>query len=127
MMYLAYVHKDENSAYGLTFPDFPGTFSAADEFDGLPAAAQEAIELHFDGEELELPTPSAPEQWAKDKRFQDGYWMLINIDTKKISSKPMRLNVSLPEYLVAEIDRYADAHHMTRSAFLAAAAEKAMA
>lgn len=42
--YIVIVHKDENSAYGMTFPDAPGCFSAADEIDDLFAMANEALE-----------------------------------------------------------------------------------
>ena len=31
--YIVIVHKDEHSAYGMSFPDAPGCFSAADEID----------------------------------------------------------------------------------------------
>ncbi|MGO3871130.1 MAG: type II toxin-antitoxin system HicB family antitoxin [Alcaligenes sp.] len=31
MLYPLHVHKDEHSAYGARFPDFPGCFAAADE------------------------------------------------------------------------------------------------
>ena len=45
MLYPVYVHKDPDSAYGVTFPDFPGCFSAADELrlhpvvDGAPGTS----------------------------------------------------------------------------------------
>jgi len=42
--YIVIVHKDDNSAYGMTFPDAPGCFSAADEIDDLFAMASEALE-----------------------------------------------------------------------------------
>jgi predicted RNase H-like HicB family nuclease len=42
--YIAIVHKDPDSAYGMTFPDAPGCFSAADELDDIFAMASEAIE-----------------------------------------------------------------------------------
>ncbi len=126
MLYPVYVHKNEGSAYGLTFPDFPGCFSAADELADLPAMAQEAVEVYFEGEDMEIPVPSAPEQWAADERFHEGYWMLVEIDLAKIRSKSVRLNVSLPEYLVTRIDNYAKAHHLSRSGFLAKAAEREM-
>ncbi len=126
MLYPVYVHKDADSAYGLSFPDFPGCFSAADELADLPRMAQEAVEVHFEGEEMAIPTPSSPEQWAGDERFQGGYWMLVDIDLARIGAKPVRLNISLPEYLVRQIDAYAQSHHQTRSGFLAKAAEDAM-
>lgn len=126
MLYPVYVHKDEGSAYGLTFPDFPGCFSAADQIEDLPHMAQEAVEVYFDGEDIEAQPPSAPEQWAHDARFAGGYWMLVEIDLSKISRRPMRLNISLPEHLVRRIDDYAKTHHLSRSGFIAKAAERVM-
>ncbi len=37
--YIVIVHKDEHSAYGMSFPDAPGCFSAADEIDDIFAMA----------------------------------------------------------------------------------------
>ena len=39
--YLGVVEKDPDSAYGMWFPDMPGCFPAADEFDDLPRIAAE--------------------------------------------------------------------------------------
>jgi metal-responsive CopG/Arc/MetJ family transcriptional regulator len=39
----------------------------------------------------------------------------------------VRVNITLPEDTLAEIDRYAEAHGFTRSGFLAQAAKRAMA
>ena len=50
MLYPVYVHVgDDQYAHSVTIPDFPGCFSAADEWDDLPANIQEAVELHIDG------------------------------------------------------------------------------
>ena len=111
MFYLAYVHKDKKSAYGLTFPDFEGCFAAADTLEELPAAAQEAVQVHFEGESIAIPPPSEAARWAKDKRFTGGYWMLVDIDLSKLSTKAVRLNISLPERLVHEIDEFALSHN----------------
>ncbi|MDX3894205.1 type II toxin-antitoxin system HicB family antitoxin [Pusillimonas sp.] len=127
MYYPAYIHKDDESAYGVTFPDFPGCFSAADNFADLPRLAQEAIEVHFEGESFDIPKPSAPEDWGDDERFVGGYWMLVDIDLTKVSTKSVRLNISLPENLVQRIDAAARQRGQSRSAFLAIAAEHEMA
>ncbi|MBI1867698.1 MAG: type II toxin-antitoxin system HicB family antitoxin [Methylocystis sp.] len=42
--YIVIVHKEGESAYGMSFPDAPGCFSAADEIDELFAMANEALE-----------------------------------------------------------------------------------
>lgn len=123
MLYPVYIHKDQDSAYGATVPDLPGLFSAADHLDELPGMIQEAAELLFDGEK-DGPAPASPiETWQADAEYQGGFWMLVDIDLSKINSKAIRLNVSLPENLVGKIDSAAAARRMSRSAFLAMAAE----
>ena len=46
--FYAVVHKDEGSAFGVTFPDLPGCFSAADRIDEVLPNACEALELWFE-------------------------------------------------------------------------------
>lgn len=47
--YIGLVHKDGTSAYGISFPDAPGCFSAADTLDDVFAGAEEALTLWRDG------------------------------------------------------------------------------
>jgi len=125
MLYPLYVWKDENSAYGGNFPDLPGVFTAADKLDELPAMAQEAVEAMYEGE-THIPDASSVEQWKDSAEYAAGFWMLIAIDRAKINTKPVRLNISLPESLLHDIDAFAKSHQLTRSGFLAQAALKAM-
>lgn len=53
-------------------------------------------------------------------------WMMVDIDTTRIRPKALRLNISLPEPLVRRIDDYAKAHHLSRSGFIARAAESVL-
>ena len=126
MLYPLYVHHDDGSAYGGTFPDFPGCFTAADDLADLPRMAQEALEVFFDGEDADIAQPSDISRWKSDAAYQDGFWLLVEIDLTRVNAKPLRLNVSLPAHLVQRIDRYAEAHHMTRSGFLARAAVQSL-
>lgn len=122
MLYPIYVHKDEGSAYGVAFPDFPGCFSAADNARDIPRLAQEAVEAHFFGDSESIPSPSTPDNWTNNADYQGGFWMLVDIDFSKVSTKAIRLNISLPENLLHQIDSAADEYRLTRSAFLANAA-----
>jgi len=123
MLYPVYVHLgDENHAHGVTIPDFPGCFSAADDWDLLPNAIQEAIELYCEGEDMDIPAPTPLEKLIANTDYEGGAWMLVDVDVSRLSTKPVRINISLPENLVQSIDRYAKAHHLTRSGFLAKAA-----
>ena len=125
MIYPAYVHLGgEKHAHGVILPDFPGCFSAADDYADIPSKVQEAIELYTEEEVMELPSASNIETLQASGDFEGGVWMLLDIDTSKLLSKPMRLNVSLPSHVVARMDAYASEHHMTRSALIVKAAEQ---
>lgn len=125
MIYPAYVHLgDDKHAHGVTLPDFEGCFTAADEYDDIPKKIQEAVELHFEGENFKLPKPSDITEFKRNAEYTDGIWMLIDIDVSKLDSKPMRLNVSLPSHVVKKMDSYATENHLTRSALIVKATEK---
>ena len=126
MIYPVCVHKDLNSAYSVTIPDFPGCFSAADELEDLPRMVQEAVEVHFQGEDGDIPLPSPVEAFLGVPEYEGGFWMFIDIDLSRVSTKSVRLNISLPAYLVSRIDRHAAEHHESRSGFLARAALEEM-
>ncbi|AMO96604.1 hypothetical protein CFter6_3989 [Collimonas fungivorans] len=126
MLYPLYVWKDKSSAYGARFPDLPGVFTAADELNDLPAMAQEAAKTMYEGE-VHIPEASSIEKWKDAADYAGGFWMLVDIDRSKINTKPVRLNISLPENLLRDIDAFAKSHQLTRSGFLAQAALKAMA
>ena len=127
MIYPVYVHPgDERHAHGITVPDFPGCFSAADEWEDIPAKVQEAIELYCEGGDMDLPEPTPLDVLMKDEQYQDGVWLLVDIDTSRLDTRPTRLNVSLPRGLVAQMDRYAKAHGMTRSGLIRTAVSKVL-
>lgn len=127
MLYPIYVHKDEGSAYGASFPDFPGCFAASDDLKGLKEAAQEAFEAHFGADTDPIPAPSDPMDWAKDTDYQGGFWMLVELDLDKVRARAMRINISMAENLVLRVDACAKRRGLSRSAFLAKAAEREMA
>lgn len=126
MLYPVYVYPgDINTAHGVTFPDFPGCFSAADRWEDLPKAIQEAAEAHFaDGENV--PPPSDLAALSAQDQYQGGMWFLADLDLSRLSVKAVRVNITLPENLLHTIDRYAQDHHMSRSAFLARAAKQSI-
>lgn len=128
MLYPVYVHVGDGAhAHGVTIPDLPGCFSAADDWQDLPAQIQDAVELYFEGETIELPRPTPLETLAKDPRYQDGgIWMLIEIDISDILPKVGEVNVSLPAALVNRIDAAAKRRHMSRSRFIEQAAKCAI-
>jgi predicted RNase H-like HicB family nuclease len=61
MEYIAYLHKDRDSDFGVSFPDFPGCVTAGRTLEEARRMAAEALALHIAGmiEDGEMvPDPS---------------------------------------------------------------------
>lgn len=127
VQYIALIHKEAASDYGVSFPDLPGCVTAGSTLDEARAMAQEALALHLEGlaEDGEpIPEPSSLEAVMTDPVNRDGVAILVMAETK---AKIVRVNITLPDDTLREIDQYAEAHGFTRSGFLAQAAKRAMA
>ncbi len=48
MKYIAKIHKDENSDFGVSFPDFPGCITAAPTLEEARKEAKEALLGHIE-------------------------------------------------------------------------------
>ena len=124
--YFAIVHKDEGSAWGVSFPDLPGCFSAADEEADILPNAMEALEFYAE-DMAGMPPPSSIEairqlpEVAAD--LKAGAY-LISVPMLKNIGKSARINITLDKGLLEAIDDAAEQRKMTRSGFLAQAAAK---
>ena len=129
--YIALIHKDAGSDFGVSFPDFPGCISTGtseeEALDEARAMAEEALALHIEsmaenGEPI--PEPSSLEAIMADPENRDGVATLISVKTS--ASRSVRVNVTFPEDVLEEIDSYAEGHGYTRSGFLLLAAKREM-
>jgi hypothetical protein len=100
--------------------------TAGTSLDDARVMAEEALAFHqglmADGESV--PEPSSLEDVMSDPANRDGVAILVAVKTE--ARKSVRVNVTLPEDVLEQIDRYAAAHGFTRSGFIAQAAKKAM-
>ena len=125
--YIALIHKDPDSDYGVSFPDFPGLATAGRTLDEARAMAEEALSFHLEGmieDGQVIPGASSLDIVMADPAAHDGVVTLIS--TKSRAKRAVRVNVTLPEDILAKIDRYAEDRGLTRSGFLAHAAKRAM-
>ena len=128
--YPVVIHKDENSDYGVTFPDLPGCFSAGQTIEEALANAQEAAECHIEGTLIDsepIPVATNIENHKDNSDFKDGIWALVEVDLSKLSLKSKRVNITMPERLLNSLDYFAKKHGKTRSGILAQAATEYMA
>jgi predicted RNase H-like HicB family nuclease len=119
--YLALVHKDPDSAYGLTFPDLPGCFAAADSEADILRAGVEALELWF--EDAAPVTPRGPEAISAEvsEDLAQGAFLMA-VPLVQPSSRQKRVNISLDAGTLEAIDTAAEGLGLTRSGFLTMAA-----
>ena len=123
--FIALIHKETGSDFGVSFPDFPGLATAGRSLDEARAMAEEALAFHVEGmiEDGEtIPKSSTLEAIMSDPDNRDGVVTLISL--KPSPKRAVRVNVTLPEDVLADIDRYAESHGLTRSGFLARAAKR---
>ncbi|CDZ49235.1 MULTISPECIES: type II toxin-antitoxin system HicB family antitoxin [Neorhizobium] len=121
--YIGLIHKDAESDYGVSFPDFPGVVTAGATLDEARHMAEEALALHVEGmvEDGEtIPEPSSLESVMADPDNRDGVAILVTL--KSQTAKAVRINITLPEDVLERIDRFAADHGLSRSGFLARAA-----
>ena len=125
--YIGLIHKDPDSDYGVSFPDFPGVITAGTDLDDARRMAEEALAFHVEGmvEDGEaIPEPSSLEKVMADPENRDGVAILVALRTA--ANKVVRVNVTLPEDVLEQIDAFAEAHGLSRSGFLVQAAKQAM-
>jgi len=126
--YIAVVHKDRKSDFGVSFPDFPGCITAGSTIDEAKDMAHEALSLHIkgmieDGENI--PAPSKLEDIMEDPDYSDSAAILV-VSVTKTKPRSVRVNITLPEDTLRKIDKAAQKKGMSRSSYLVHAAQNAI-
>ena len=127
MRYVAFIHRDPDSGFGISFPDFPGCVSVGGTVDHAIRCGGDALAFHVEGmrEAGEaVPAPRSVDEIRADctiSDWRDGAaiaFVPLILDT----NAPQRINVSIDRGLLSAIDDEARHRGVSRSAFLAAAA-----
>lgn len=119
MYYIAYLHKDHDSDFGVSFPDFPGCITAGKTLEEAHQMAAEALALHIAGmsEDNEaIPDPSLLDSLASDPAMKGAVAFLVNVKTE--TGRTVRINITAREKQVEQIDRLASEAGLTRSAYM---------
>lgn len=117
MEYIAYLHKDGKSDFGVSFPDFPGCVTAGRTLEEARRLAGEALALHIagmagDGEAI--PESSTIDDVANDPAMKGAVAFLVTVDLEKT----VRVNITARASQIDAIDRRAREAGMTRSAYM---------
>ena len=125
--YIALIHSGREG-YGISFPDFPGCISGGDTLSETLANGVEALRFHVEGMRADgdsIPAPRSFEEMRADPELADEIEGAIVAMVPLLPSrgKAVRIQVSIDDRLLAAIDAEAARRGVSRSAFLAEAAQ----
>ena len=127
-VYIALLRKDPDSDFGVDFPDFPGCITAGSTLEEARAMAAEALEFHIEGmteEGLAIPSPSSLGTVTGDPDNADAIPFPVTVPNGR--AKAVRVNVTMPEPTLRQIDAFAKKQGKSRSALLTEAACRLLA
>jgi predicted RNase H-like HicB family nuclease len=123
MDYIAYLHKDRKSDFGVSFPDFPGCVTAGRTLEEARRKAEEVLVLHIQGMAEDgdaIPKPSKLDEITDDPDRNGAVAILVNANLEKT----VRVNITARESQIAKIDRLAEQAGLSRSAYIVRSAIK---
>jgi predicted RNase H-like HicB family nuclease len=97
--YVAIIHKDRDSDFGVSFPDFPGCITAGRTLEEARDMAREALTGHIgvmrDGGDA-VPDPSPLDTVMRNPEFRDGMAFLVTVDDPG-NSEGAKITASEPD------------------------------
>ena len=109
----------------VAFPDFPGCVTVAGTLEEAHSRAAEALSFHIqsmveDGD----PIPAGGDEavlleMVREYEEEGHRVVLASVDVEIPTGKAKRVNVTLPEYVLEAVDRWARDHGQSRSGLLA--------
>ncbi len=119
----ALIRKEKDSDFGVEFTDFPGCVTAAPTQEEVMALAIEALRFHVEGliEDGEtIPDPTTLETVLESADARGAAAFLVRLSPLK--SRAVRVNITIDESLLADIDAASRQQGTSRSGLLSRAA-----
>ncbi|MEX0502537.1 type II toxin-antitoxin system HicB family antitoxin [Alphaproteobacteria bacterium LSUCC0719] len=121
--FIALVHQEGDSAFGIEFPDVPRCFSAADDADDIIAMASEALSLHLEGQDIPMARSLDELRIECADDLANGAY-LVAIPLVNLSGRSVKANITMSAGLLDAVDQTAKERGLTRSAFLSELARR---
>ena len=125
--YIALIHKDDGSDYGVSFPDLPGGVTAGRDLDDARRWPRRRWPCTWRAWRKTRSRFRSPPRWRQS-------WLTAKTATRSPSwvkappaiAKAVRVNMTIPEDELERIDKFAAEHGYTRSGVLLHAAKQAI-
>ena len=120
-VYPALVTGDQARGYHADFVDFPGVaLTEANSADLLRVCREQLLSALTALEAAGRDWPAATPVEALNERLQASRAVLLLVDIQ-VEETPVRVNISIGDRLLRQLDEAAEAQNMTRSGYIAAA------
>ncbi|KAB2850127.1 MAG: ribbon-helix-helix protein, CopG family [Hyphomicrobiaceae bacterium] len=127
--YIAYIYKDPNSSFGVSFPDLPGCYGTGETYDEAIENAKISLREYANavGEDGgNMPEPRTHGDLLADTKVaiefdKAAYAVEVPLVTVGVRR---RVNLSIDDRVLAAIDRACHVANISRSAMLAEAAKE---
>lgn len=124
--YFPAIIEKSSDGFGVFFPDLPGCTSAGLTVQEAARNAEDALQAHIDlasehGDPI--PEPSELDHLTIDPDIDEVARVLVRVE---LPGRAVRVNITLPEELLAAVDRYATRTGFSRSGLLAQAVRERM-
>lgn len=122
LRFIALVHNDEGSDYGVSFPDLPGCVTAGATLAEARIFAEEALALHLAGliEDAEVvPVPSSWDEVMGDA----GDALAMAVPLREVAGTLVKVSVDMPKNVLDRVDARAARRGLDRSGCLVEAAQ----
>jgi predicted RNase H-like HicB family nuclease len=123
--YLAVIERAAEG-YGVFFPDLPGCTSGGATLEEAAVNAEEALRGHVEiavEEGQTLPAPSGLDDVQVDPDVDEAARLLVRVD---MPGAAVRVNITVPDDVLASVDRHVEQQGFTRSGFFVQAAQEKM-
>lgn len=118
--HIGIIHKDADSDFGVSFPDFPGCITAGKTLDEAGRMAQEVLAMHMDGmaqDGEKIPVPMSLEQ-AQAHEFAEEAVAFIVVRAPEREGRVVRVNITMREADLRRIDEAAAGAKQNRSSYM---------
>ncbi len=126
--YIGVVNKNKHGEYCVSFPDFPGCITAGSDLEDAKQMANEALDFHIKGmleDGDKIPVPSSLQSISADTDYRNSL-AFIQVEAANAKPKTVRVNITVPENTLKQIDIAARKNRMSRSSFLINTARNAI-
>jgi predicted RNase H-like HicB family nuclease len=127
--FIAILEKEENTLWGVHFPDLPGCVTAGSTADEAASRAQDALRIYMEtmAPDETMPSPRNLEELKGDPEiaglFASGA-IAFRVPVVAGHGRPVRVNLSVDSETLSAIDEAAETSGLTRSAFMVRAAQE---